>query len=79
MPRYACRFPHVLVCSAVNKKSTSQDIAVPSAQNGLASCVEVNPSSKEPGFDPIVVKSFTGGKLNVGGFGVCVVTKVQAK
>ena len=40
-----------------------------------ASCVEAADGSLEPGFSPTVVKAVAkGGTLEMGGFGVCVVT-----
>ena len=44
---------------------------------GTASCVEVTEGVDEPGFAPQLVKQFTAGKLELGGWAVCVVTQFE--
>lgn len=69
----------------VNKGSTSVTISIMernapgtkySETSAIASCVEVNTESPEPGFEPPIVKRIHAGALHMGGFAVCVVTDI---
>jgi hypothetical protein len=62
----------------VNKTPKPISAQLDGVGGGTASCVEVQEGLDEPGWHPQVVKEVVEGALQLGGFGVCVVTSFEA-
>lgn len=50
----------------------SKDVLI----SGEATCVEIQRGHDEPGFRPPISKHVTSSKIDIGGFGVCVITRI---
>ena len=61
----------------VNKTPRPLAVQFEGLGGGAASCVEVGVGVAEPGFAPPLAKALPGGVLQVGGYGVCVVTQLE--